>query len=359
MAIDISNLTEKINAFRALTQKDSISPDLLGGLLKQIADLFADVTTDSNVESVLKWQKSLSNLIAICNMAQGKDDSDKVYINLSGINLADGSISSILDDIIINPATDERAGVMCAQQVIDLNKLLTTVNDNVLPAINNLSKQITLLQSGSTGTVGNGNDTSIDDTSNDTSDKTGEGGGALSVSCMYHHIICQVKDHRLYVRGYEPLLNAGYVPYLFRLTKKNSNYHHVKQAITRKGWHLLGSKYSLSIDADTGLIKFNTNGLPQIHMPVDDEDAGYSDNPRCIVHVASNNGKEYVAFGKSIISLRSKSSDNYRMLRLPFAIAFATEVAKHKTVFAENMVSNLAQFSIIFDTHNEDWVLSK
>jgi hypothetical protein len=358
MAIDISNLTEKINAFRALTQKDSISPDLLGGLLKQIADLFADVTTDSNVESVLKWQKSLSNLIAICNMAQGKDDSDKVYINLSGINLADGSFSSILNDIIINPATDERAGVMCAQQVIDLNKLLATVNNNILPAINNLSKQITLLQSGTTGTVGNGNDTSIDDTSNVTADKSVDE-SETSASCKYHHIFCDIKDHRLYVRGYEPLLNAGYVPYLFRLTKKRNNYHNVKPGITRKGWHLLGSKYSLSIDADTGLIKFNTNGLPQIHMPPDNEDLGYAENPQSILHLNSKDDNEYVAFGKSIIKLKSKSSDYYRMLRLPFAIAFATEVAKHKTVFAENMVSNLAQFSIIFDPYAKDWAFSK
>jgi len=34
-------------------------------------------------------------------------------------------------------------------------------------------------------------------------------------------------------------------------------------------------------------------------------------------------------------------------------------VAKHKTVFAENMVSNLAQFSIIFDPYAKDWAFSK
>jgi len=256
-------------------------------------------------------------------MAQGKDDSDKVYINLSGINLADGSFSSILNDIIINPATDERAGVMCAQQVIDLNKLLSTVNNNILPAINNLSKQITLLQSGSTGTVGNtdNNDTSIDDTSNVTADKSVDE-SETSASCKYHHIICQVKDHRLYVRGYEPLLNAGYVPYLFRLTKKRNNYHNVKPGITRKGWHLLGSKYSLSIDADTGLIRFNTNGLQRIHMPPDNEDLGYAENPQSILHLNSKDDNEYVAFGKSIIKLKSKSSDYYRMLRLPIRYCF-------------------------------------
>jgi hypothetical protein len=94
-------------------------------------------------------------------------------------------------------------------------------------------------------------------------------------------------------------------------------------------------------------------------MPPDNEDLGYAENPQSILHLNSKDDNEYVAFGKSIIKLKSKSSDYYRMLRLPFAIAFATDVAKHKTVFAENMVSNLAQFSIIFDPYAKDWAFSK
>jgi len=65
-------------------------------------------------------------------------------------------------------------------------------------------------------------------------------------------ISCQVISGQLHILGATKLIAAGYVPYLFRLTRKRNQYHHKLQYRTMadadkrycsptKGWHLYGS----------------------------------------------------------------------------------------------------------------------
>ena len=47
--IDTTSLTALISAFRAEVTQNSISPEKVGGILQQIADLLATATPDSNM----------------------------------------------------------------------------------------------------------------------------------------------------------------------------------------------------------------------------------------------------------------------------------------------------------------------
>ena len=48
--MDISNLTSLINALRAETQEDSITPESLGALLQRIVDVLGDAASDFTMQ---------------------------------------------------------------------------------------------------------------------------------------------------------------------------------------------------------------------------------------------------------------------------------------------------------------------
>ena len=54
--MDISNLTSLINALRAETQEDSITPESLGALLQRIVDVLGDAASDFTVQQLVQWQ---------------------------------------------------------------------------------------------------------------------------------------------------------------------------------------------------------------------------------------------------------------------------------------------------------------
>lgn len=55
--MDISNLTSLINALRAETQEDSITPESLGALLQRIVDVLGDAASDFTVQQLVQWQR--------------------------------------------------------------------------------------------------------------------------------------------------------------------------------------------------------------------------------------------------------------------------------------------------------------
>jgi hypothetical protein len=88
----------------------------------------------------------------------------------------------------------------------------------------------------------------------------------------------------------------------------------------------------------------------------------YEDSPVCLLHIKTDKrGNKYVPWGLSKIYMNDFHRKGVeRMLRLPYAIGFAKEKPIGRTtITADDLVSNLAQFSIIYDRENELWQASK
>lgn len=136
--IDISQLTSLISAFRAETQKDSISPESLGSLLQRIAEIISTATSDKELTQIKALFDNIQlNGKVLVNLAQGSDDRNNLLMNIDSFNFITGAATKLTDQTFIKQATTERAGVMRAQHVDDLYtaKRNITALQNLLPAL--------------------------------------------------------------------------------------------------------------------------------------------------------------------------------------------------------------------------------
>ena len=133
--IDISNLTSLITAFRQETEQGSISPETLGALLQAIANQLQSATTDQEQSKLTNIYNNLLKMgNCLTNLAQGDTDRNNVLGDYTFYNVVSGIPSAQRGQVLIKQATTERAGVMRAQQVIDLNaakKGVATLEDAV------------------------------------------------------------------------------------------------------------------------------------------------------------------------------------------------------------------------------------
>ena len=68
----------------------------------------------------------------------------------------------------------------------------------------------------------------------------------------------------------------------------------------------------------------------------------------------------YIPWGRSMIRLFDTRAHQNRMVRLRFAIGFAKPINPGKSkVNVLNLVSNLAEFSVVYDPRNDKYVLSR
>ena len=346
MAIDIKSLTQIITEFRALQAKDSITPESLGYILQRIADLLATAGTSEVVNEVNKLLTALKNAgTSLSDITQGQADRNHIYATKKTVNLSNGTVASS-SGIFIQQATTERAGAMRAQQVTDLNTARNNINGKILPAIDTLEKTLAQLQ----GILGIGDGKTITNIINTA------------------QISCDVANGNLHIKGASKLMNAGYVPYLFRLTRKRNQFHekerndsnrHKKYCPISKGWHLYGSCYAVKIERDTLL--FSRNARAQLHRPSED----YSPQPQALVRVHTNSkGHKSIGWGRSTIVLNNlenaKNQKKMRMIRLRFAVGFAKKMTPGKSAITPaNLVSSLAEFSLVFDPNTQQWSFSK
>ncbi len=182
--------------------------------------------------------------------------------------------------------------------------------------------------------------------------------GALSAKGQ---IAVEIVDGELRVWGSGQLAQAGYVPYLFRHTRKrNRDKIHVDGSTytygpVSKGWHLFGSRHSVIVEGTVA--KFSTNESRQFHQEAD----GYTPDPIALVHPhIDGNGKVTLPWGRSVIKLFDFRARQNRMVRLRFAIGYAKPVNHGKgKVNVLNLVSNLAEFSVVYNPRSEEFTLSR
>ena len=337
--IDTTSLTALISAFRAEVTQNSISPEKVGGILQQIADLLATATPDSDMsEFTVLRQRLMSISTMFTSLAQGTSDRNHIYLTSNTYNVATGTKHTNTDAIRIQQATTERAGAMRAQQVIDLNAAKKNIGE-LQDDINRIDTLISEIE------------TSIEVISSDIL--------AIKDSVC---LTVEVKGRFLTVQGAEPLLARNMQPYLFRLTKKANRKRYTdssgqkvkKKNITRKGWHLMGDRDTLKMDRTTGEISINTT----VHGN-DKREPSYSFHPMDFIKISTDKkGHKQVAYGKRLISLWNGEENCERKVELKYGIAFGFR-NRRDGMPTELLYSNIAEFNIIYNPKDKNWSFGK
>ena len=380
--IDTTSLTALISAFRAEVTQNSISPEKVGGILQQIADLLATATPDSDMsEFTVLRQRLMSISTMFTSLAQGTSDRNHIYLTSNTYNVATGTKYTDTDSIRIQQATTERAGAMRAQQVIDLNaakKNITDLQDEVatlgrvLDAVGSrfnilseqidgvkntdivaLSKSIADLQAllGTLETVIGEAEDDIIFLRNDINDIQD-----------LRTISVEVKDRFLTLQGAAPLLERKLIPYLFRLTKKANRKRYKNSAGVRirkknrprKGWHLMGDRTTLNVDANTLEVSIKTT----VHGN-DKREPSYSYHPMDFIKLSTDvGGHKQVAYGKRLISLWNDEKERERKVSLKYGIAFGYKMTGDG-VPIESLCTNIAEFSVVYNPKDKSWSFSK
>ena len=380
--IDTTSLTALISAFRAEVTQNSISPEKVGGILQQIADLLATAapSSDMNEFTVLR-QRLMSISTMFTSLAQGTSDRNHIYLTSNTYNVATGTKYTDTDSIRIQQATTERAGAMRAQQVIDLNaakKNITDLQDEVanlgrvLDAVgsrfNILSEQIDGVKNVDLVALSE----NIADLRSLLETLDTEMGEAEDDIIVLRNdindiqdiriISVEVKDRFLTLQGAAPLLERKLIPYLFRLTKKANRKRYKNSAGVRirkknrprKGWHLMGDRTTLNVDANTLEVSIKTT----VHGN-DKREASYSYHPMDFIKLSTDvGGHKQVAYGKRLISLWNDEKERERKVSLKYGIAFGYKMTGDG-VPIESLCTNIAEFSVVYNPKDKSWSFSK
>ena len=380
--IDTTALTALITAFRAEVTQNSISPEKVGSILQQIADLLATAAPDSDMsEFTVLRQRLMGVSTMFTSLAQGTSDRNHIYLTSNTYNVATGTKHTDTDAIRIQQATTERAGAMRAQQVIDLNaakKNITDLQDEianlgrVLDAtgshFNILSEQIYGIKN--TDLVALSKNIAdlrslletLDTEMGEAEDDIIVLRNDISDIQDTRTISVDVKDRFLILQGAAPLLERKLIPYLFRLTKKANRKRYTNSAGTRirkknkprKGWHLMGNRTTLNVDATTLEVSINTT----VHGN-DKREASYSYHPMDFIKLSNDlNGHKQVAYGKRLISLWNEEKERERKVSLKYGIAFGYKI-KGDGLPIDLLCTNIAEFSVVYDPKSSSWSFSK
>ena len=380
--IDTTALTALITAFRAEVTQNSISPEKVGGILQQIADLLATAAPDSDMsEFTVLRQRLMSISTMFTSLAQGTSDRNHIYLTSNTYNVATGTKHTNTDAIRIQQATTERAGAMRAQQVIDLNtakKNITDLQDElanlgrVLDAVgsrfNILSEQIDGIKNTDFVALSK-NIADLRSLLETLDTEMGEAEDDIIVLRNdindiqdIRTISVDVKDRFLILQGAAPLLERKLIPYLFRLTKKANRKRYKNSAGVkirkknrpRKGWHLMGNRTTLNVDATTFEVSINTT----VHGN-DKRESSYSYHPMDFIKLSNDlNGHKQVAYGKRLISLWNEEKERERKVSLKYGIAFGYKI-KGDGLPIDLLCTNIAEFSVVYDPKSRSWSFSK
>ena len=175
-------------------------------------------------------------------------------------------------------------------------------------------------------------------------------------------ISVDVKDRFFILQGAAPLLKRKLIPYLFRLTKKANRKRYKNSAGTRirkknkprKGWHLMGDRTTLNVDATTLEVSINTT----VHGN-DKREASYSYHPMDFIKLSNDlNGHKQVAYGKRLISLWNEEKERERKVSLKYGIAFGYKITGDGLPI-DLLCTNIAEFSVVYDPKSRSWSFSK
>ena len=389
MAINTSSVTQLISDFRALSQKDSVSPESLGVLLQKLADLINSAASDEEYKAIYDaFQNFVANIAAVptalYKMEQGSADRNDILMNITTSHLINGVTMTLKDALFIRQATTERAGAMRAQQVADLNntrtglaslqktvsslsdvvgKLETTVSENG-ELINRVDEVANYCSEGIADLAENLQVTNDDLAATQKSvEENARGITSIKAKTDCPRIAVEVVDGKLRVYNASYYTKNGYYPFVFRFTSKRNrctleNYPDRKRGAKNKGWHVIGGlPNDVKIDSN-GCVMFRTSPLEDWHHLGNDL-ISHSYEAKYVVGAKGTDEKMYVPWGKKKVRVTSNHG-TYLMRRFRFAIGFAKSFNNvFATITPAHLVSNLAEFSVIFDPCTKEFHLGK
>ena len=383
MAINISTISKLISDFRALSQKDSISPESLGVLLQRLADLINTAAADGDFTAISDALNAVPT--ALVSISQGSADRNDILMDVTTSNLVKGLQASVKDLVFIRQATTERAGAMRAQQVTDLNntrtglaalqKTVATLSDLVAQLETTVSTNGELLNrvadvadycsEGIADLTENLQVTNDDLTATQKSVQDNSSTiTSIKAKTDCPRIAVDIVDGKLHVYNTSYYTKNGYYPFVFRFTSKRNrctleNYPDKKRGAKHKGWHVIGGlPNDVKIDSN-GCVMFRTSPLEDWHMIENGVIISHSYEAKYVVGVKGTGEKMYVPWGKKKVRVTSNHG-TYLMRRFRFAISFAKSFNNvFATITPAHLVSNLAEFSVIFDPCTKEFHLGK
>ena len=383
MAINISTISKLISDFRALSQKDSISPESLGVLLQRLADLINTAAADGDFTAISDALNAVPT--ALVSISQGSADRNDILMDVTTSNLVKGLQASVKDLVFIRQATTERAGAMRAQQVTDLNntrtglaalqKTVATLSDLVAQLettvstngelLNRVADMADYCSEGIADLTENLQVTNDDLTATQKSVQDNSSTiTSIKAKTDCPRIAVDIVDGKLHVYNTSYYTKNGYYPFVFRFTSKRNrctleNYPDKKRGAKHKGWHVIGGlPNDVKIDSN-GCVMFRTSPLEDWHMIENGVIISHSYEAKYVVGVKGTGEKMYVPWGKKKVRVTSNHG-TYLMRRFRFAIGFAKSFNNvFATITPAHLVSNLAEFSVIFDPCTKEFHLGK
>ena len=389
MAINTSTITQLISDFRALSQKDSISPESLGVLLQRLADLINSAASDAEYQAIYDaFQNFVANIAAVptalYKLEQGSADRNDILMNITTSHFINGVTMTLKDALFIRQATTERAGAMRAQQVADLNstrtglaslqktvsslsdvvgKLETTVSENG-ELLNRVDEVANYCSEGIADLTENLQVTNDDLAATQKSvEENVRGISSIKQITDCPRIATSVINGKLQIYNFRYYIQNGYNAFVFRLTSKRNrcslqNFPEKRRGDKHKGWHVIGGlPNNVKFDSN-GFAMFRTSPLDEWH---DQKDAPFTFayDPDYIIGVKDTAEKRYVPWGKKKVKLVNDRG-HYMMRRFRFAIGFGKPYERDIAWLSPGkLASNLAEFTVIFDPLTEEFHFGK
>ena len=382
MAINISTISKLISDFRALSQKDSISPESLGVLLQRLADLINTAAADGDFTAISDALNAVPT--ALVSISQGSADRNDILMDVTTSNLVKGLQASVKDLVFIRQATTERAGAMRAQKVSDLNNtrtglaalqqshtelaskvssLETTVSENG-ELLTRVADEANYCSEGIADLAENLQVTNDDLAATQKSvEENARGITSIKAKTDCPRIAVEVVDGKLRIINYNYYKENNYSLFVFRFTSKRNrctleNYPNKKRGAKHKGWHVIGGlPNNVKLDSK-GFVMFRTSPLTDWG---EDKEGVFSHSYEAKYAVGAKGTAEkiYVPWGKKKVKVTT-TRGTYLMRRFRFAIGFGKAYDRNLVALSPAMLaSNLAEFSVIFDPCTKEFHLGK
>ena len=285
---------------------------------------YAGVMTKAHVQALEKAATDIGNLrqhvdllrqpqLYVTGVYNRPESKSQVCLGVEFTDIWTGDLIEAGDDIIIPAANTQRAGVMTAQHAKRL--------DNAEQEIQNLKSS------------------------------PSSSGGSQSMAPISIEINDENGGNRLRVLGAKKLLDIGYYPYLFRLSKKrNMNRHDEMHSLMKKGWHRVGQGTDTIKISNDGYVTISITALKHTENDINAEEENYQPQARWFVNDRVKSGKHVASYGNRVIKIQYLDENRQlkaHKVRLLYGIAFSKQKTRPREKFdISQLVTNIATFHV-------------
>ena len=361
---DISSITSLITSFRSETREEAITPEVLGALLQKIADLLGKAALQTDMSRLDNWRSDLARIgYVLTSLTVGSDDRNNVYFTLGKANLSTGINQIANNSILIRQATTERAGVMRAQQVQDLNKCKADISKyfsslaNMEETILNIQKGIASIslrvsQNAKQITVNAEDILKIQtDIKSLASQIKSLQADILKFATMKQatqmHIECIITDRHLVIQDAHRYIRQGLTPVIFRHTVRTSRKQEDENGVReyfprRRGWNRFYDDRKIGVNSgDEISFRLDKEGDPNRGKYFTEPDMLFRDCRAIIDPETQQLSEVRIAYGKRSYNILGID----RFFR--FAIGFYKKSKDYGPFQFGELRTNLAEFRVI------------